>query len=306
MGLLERFGFGKKSSKTSDNASGAIKQTRRIDIEARFEKVRTGVSGTMSKFYAVRDRESDTVVGLKLCDLEKFTFFESRFKGLNKPSEGEIAASMDHPNIIKTLEYGLSTKKEPYLLMEYIEGPGLNTLIQNKDLERFGNNRLSLIQQMADALHYVHGKGFIHRDVCPRNFICSPDIKHIKLIDFGLTVPATEAFMRPGNRTGTPLYMAPEIVRRRRTDHRLDIFAFGVSCYQLMTLDFPWPGGETSGLAALNHDTSNPRDIFQYRPDLNRTLGGLIMQCVQPNPDDRLQSIEQFVRTVRNVDSETA
>lgn len=305
MGLLSKFGFGGKD-KGDKGSAGGVKSNKRIDIETRFERMRTAVSGTMSKFYAARDRETDQVVGLKLCDFEKFSFFESRFKGMNKPSEGEIAASMDHPNIIKTLEYGLTNHKEPYLIMEFIDGPGLNTLIQNKDTERLGQQRLPLIKQMASALHYVHQKGYIHRDICPRNFICSSDIKHIKLIDFGLTVPATEPFMRPGNRTGTPLYMAPEIVRRRATDQRLDIFAFGVSCYQLLTFDFPWPGGETSGLAALNHDTSNPRDILEYRPDLNRTLAGVIMQCVQANPDSRIPSMEKFIQSLNKVDSETA
>ena len=189
--------------------------------------------------------------------------------------------------------------------MEFIDGPGLNVLIQRKDLERFQDKRLMLIKQMADALQYVHHQGFIHRDICPRNFICTKDISHVKLIDFGLTVPATEPFMRPGNRTGTPLYMAPEIVRRRATDQRLDIFAFGVSCYQLLTFEFPWPGGEVSGLAAINHDTSNPRDIRDYRPDLNRSLAGLIMQCVQPDPNDRVESMDKFAATLKQIDSET-
>lgn len=303
MGLFDRFGFGKK--KRDDSAAGGVIRARtKVDIDARFERLRTAVSGTMSKFYAARDRESDTVVGLKLCDLEKFSFFESRFKGMNKPPEGEIAASMDHPNIIKTLEYGRSIKNEPYLVMEFIDGPGLNTLIQLRDLERLADHRLALIRQMAEALRYVHKKGFIHRDICPRNFICTPDIELIKLIDFGLTVPATEPFMRPGNRTGTPLYMAPEIVRRRATDQRLDIFAFGVSCYQLLTFDFPWPGGETSGLAALNHDSSNPRSIMEYRPDLDRNLASLIMQCVQPDPKNRVQSMDQFIDQLRKVEAE--
>lgn len=303
MGFFEKFGFGKK--KEEGDKKPSLKALRKVDVDARFERLRTAVSGTMSKFYAARDRENDKLVGLKLCDLEKFSFFESRFKGMNKPSEGEIAAMMEHPNIIKTLEYGLSIKNEPYLIMEFIDGPGLNTLIQRKDMERLGDRRLPLIKQMADALQHVHKKGFIHRDICPRNFICSADISWIKLIDFGLTVPATEAFMKPGNRTGTPLYMAPEIVRRRQTDQRLDIFSFGVSCYQLLTFDLPWPGGETSGLAALNHDTSNPRSIFDYRPELDKALGGLIMQAVQSEPAKRIQTMEQFVKTLRTINSET-
>lgn len=303
MGFLEKLGFGSRSRGAAGESAvkKSIKSTRRIAIDERFERLRTAVSGTMSKFYAARDRETDQIVGLKLCDLEKHSFFESRFKGLNKPSEGEISARMIHPNIITTLEYGLSNKQEPYLVMEFIDGPGLNVLIQNRDEERLAGKHLSLIQQMADALQYVHQQGFIHRDICPRNFICTSDINTIKLIDFGLTVPATEPFMKPGNRTGTPLYMAPEIVRRRATDQRLDIFSFGVSIYQLLTFELPWPAGDASALAALNHDTSNPKSIFEYRSDIDKTLGDVIMQCIQSNPQARVASMDQLVKTLRSV-----
>ncbi|MBX3421848.1 MAG: serine/threonine protein kinase [Pirellulaceae bacterium] len=304
MGLFDKLAwFG---GKKSPGAASAIKARTRVDIDARFERLKTAVSGTMSRFYAARDRESGKIVGLKLCDLEKFNFFESRFKGLQKPPEGEVAVGMDHPNIIKTLEYGRTIKNEPYLVMEFIDGPGLNSLIQLKDLERLQGKRLGLIRQMADALNYVHKRGFIHRDICPRNFICSPDILQLKLIDFGLTVPATEPFMRPGNRTGTPLYMAPEIVRRRATDQRLDIFALGVSVYQLLTFELPWPGGETSGMAALNHDSSNPRSILELRPELNRNLANLIMLSIQPDPKDRVQTMELFVQQLKKVEQEVS
>ena len=82
----------------------------------------------------------------------------------------------------------------------------------------------SLLRQAAEALAAVHRAGYIHRDICPRNFVVDKDCESLKLIDFGLTVPATPPFMQPGNRTGTPNYMAPEVVRRRPTDQRLDIF----------------------------------------------------------------------------------
>lgn len=298
MALFDRF---KKSAPTGNSA----KRKTKVDIEARFERLRTAISGTMSSFYAAYDRELKRKVGLKLCDLEKFKFFESRFKGMNKPSEGEIASSMHHVNIVETFEYGLTIKDEPYILMDLVEGPGLQVLIHNREAEMLKGKRLTLIHEMASALLHVHAQGFIHRDICPRNFICTPEIDHIKLIDFGLTVPATAPFMQPGNRTGTPLYMAPEIVRRRATDQRVDIFSFGVTCYQLLTFQLPWPGGETSGLAALSHDSSNPTDIFQVRPDLNRALGGLIMQALKSNPVERVPSMELFVKTLRTVSGET-
>ncbi|MGN6548162.1 MAG: serine/threonine protein kinase [Aureliella sp.] len=285
--------------------SGTAAKRRVTDVESRFERLRSAVSGTMSNFIVARDRENNTIVGVKLCDLEKVKFFESRFKGMNKPSEGEIATSMHHKYIVETLEYGLTTKGAPYLVMELVDGPGLQTLIHNREAGMLDGKRLNLMGQMAEALSYVHKQGYIHRDICPRNFICTADINTIKLIDFGLTVPATKDFMQPGNRTGTPLYMAPEVVRRRATDQRVDIFSFGVTCYQLMTFEHPWPGSETSGLAALNHDTSNAADIFKFRPDLNKQLGSLIMQMIKAKPEERLPSMDAFLKAFRQIPSET-
>ncbi len=301
MGLFDKLKGMMGGGSSSDRPS----KKRSADIEARFERLRSAVSGTMSNFIVARDRENDKIVGVKLCDIEKVTFFENRFKGMNKPTEGEIATSMHHKNVVETLEYGISTKGVPYLVMEFVDGPGLQTLIHNREAQLLECKRLSLIRQMADALNYVHKSGYIHRDICPRNFICTNDVNTIKLIDFGLTVPATKDFMQPGNRTGTPLYMAPEVVRRRPTDQRVDIFSFGVTCYQLLTFEHPWPGSETSGLAALNHDTSNATDIFTYRKDLNKMLGALIMQAIRARPEDRVQSMDAFIGTLQQIPSET-
>ncbi len=198
----------------------------KLNIEQRYELLREAVSGTMSSFYMARDRKSGEVIGLKILDPAKTDFFEARFKGLSKPREGEIAMRLSHPRIVKTLGYGVTNHGESYVLMEYLDGPGLNVLIKERS-PHLVRNRLPLIRQMAEALGAVHCAGFIHRDICPRNFICNTAATELKLIDFGLTVPATKEFMQPGNRTGTPNYMAPEVVRRRATDQRLDIFSLG-------------------------------------------------------------------------------
>lgn len=276
--------------------------TRGVDIEARFERLRSAITGTMSNFYVAKDRAyGDRIVGVKLCDSEKVAFFESRFKGLKKPSEGEIAIQFNHPYIVKTYEYGTSNKGEQFIVMEFIDGPGLQQLIVERNEERLRGRRLAMIRQMAEALQHVHLKEFIHRDICPRNYIASADLETVKLIDFGLTLPATRPFMVPGNRTGTPLYMSPEIVRRRSTDKRVDIFSFAVTCYHLITCELPWQMSDTSGRAALHHDTSPPRDILELCPDLDRTLGNAIMQAMIANPDQRTQDMDTFLRQIRNV-----
>lgn len=291
--------------KTAPSAGASKRNPKRVDVTRRFELLRHAISGTMSKFYLARDRENDQQVGLKVGDREKVEAFELRFQGLSKPPEGEIAAQINHERIVETLEYGTTTDSLPYVVMEFIDGAGLQELIRERDQKLVGN-RVELIRQMGQALDVVHKAGFIHRDVCPRNFIVAPDCKSLKLIDFGLTLPAKKEFMQPGNRTGTPLYMAPEVIRRRWTDHRLDIFSFGVTCYHLLAFDLPWPVSDTTGLAALAHDTQEPQPLDEAFPGVDPTLARAIMKCMHPDPGSRIQEMEQFLKQIADVKKEKA
>jgi serine/threonine-protein kinase len=188
--------------------------------------------------------------------------------------------------------------------MEFLDGPGMNSLIIERN-PLLDGNRIALMHQMAESLAFVHAAGYIHRDICPRNFICSKDCTSLKLIDFGLTVPATKDFMMPGNRTGTPNYMAPEVVRRRPTDQSLDVFSLGVTCYQLCALVLPWPGQDVTGKAAMLHDSQEPVPLLKSKPDTQPDLARLIMQCVMKDPHKR-PTTDEFLRTLDRIDSETA
>ena len=186
----------------------------KVNIGRRFELLREAITGTMSNFYMARDRESGEIVGLKILDPEKSAAYEARFKGLKKPSEGEIGMALNHPNIMKTLEYGMSTDGQQYVVVEYLDGPGLHSLIVAKEPTARRQPRQAAPPGRRGA-EMVHDSGYIHHDVCPRNFVCTKDLQSLKLIDFGLTVPLAAEYMQPGNRTGTANYMAPEVVRRR-------------------------------------------------------------------------------------------
>jgi len=287
-----------------DKLRSLFGQTERLDVNARFDILRSAVSGTMSQFFMVRDKQTGRTAGLKIADPEKVNFFESRFKGLNKPSEGEIAMQLKHPRIVETYEFGTTTENKSYMLMEFLEGPGMQTLVFNRDNILQGK-RLTLIRQMGEAIEAVHRAGFIHRDVCPRNFICTTkECTGLKLIDFGLTLPDRKEYRQPGNRTGTPLYMAPEVVRRRSTDNRLDIFSFGVTAYHVCAFELPWPIGDATGLAALTHDTQRPRNIQDYYPKLNVTLAKGIMKCLEPDPRNRFQTMDQFLQFIRKAEGD--
>lgn len=274
--------------------------SEKLDVESRYEMLRNSISGTMSQFRMARDRKTDEIVGLKILDDEKTEYFEARFKGLNKPTEGEIAVQFDHPRIVKTLGYGNTTEGHPYVLMEFIEGKGLNSMIIAKDPALEGN-RMRLIRQMTEAVGAVHEAGFIHRDICPRNFICSADGRELKLIDFGLTLPNKPEFNQPGNRTGTPHYMSPEIARRRSTDHRVDIFSLGVTLYQLCAFEMPWPSADLTGKVALLHDSKEPVPLTTAQPKINPKLAKVIHSCISPKPEGRPQDIPTLQRALAQI-----
>jgi serine/threonine-protein kinase len=282
---------------------GDMFKDRRVDVAERFELLREAISGTMSSFYLARDRKTGRTVGLKILDPEKCAAFEARFKGLRKPSEGEIASKFKHPRIVETLEYGETKDGRQFLVMEFVEGQGLHAILKNQNAYLDGK-RLNLFRQMTEALDAVHKAGFIHRDICPRNFIVSPDATSLKLIDFGLTLPIQREYMLPGNRTGTPLYMAPEIVRRKPTDLRVDIFALGVTAYQMWTFDFPWPSSDATGTGALQHDSREPTPIAQLAPKINKTIARTIMQCIEADPNKRPESAEAILGMLRKVQSD--
>jgi serine/threonine protein kinase len=273
----------------------------KLNYRKRYELLHSAISGTMSQVYHARDRETGQLVALKILDMKKTAAVEARFKGQKKPTEGEIAVLFDHPYIVKTFEQGITTNGEQYLVMEYLEGTGLNNVLMVQE-DLMAGGRVFYIRQVAEALQEVHNKGFIHRDICPRNLLFVGDGTVLKLTDFGLSVPNRPPFTDPGNRTGTANYMAPELVRRKSTDIRVDVFSFGVTIYELCTRQLPWPRGD-SGNAAMSH-SEPPVPIFEFRPQINKTLARAIHRCIEPNVTKRCPDMKQFLKMIAKVENE--
>lgn len=274
-----------------DFFSALLGGSGKVDLWKRFERMRESTSGTMSTFYKVRDLKTGKIQGLKVVDAAKAAPVEGRYKALGKPSEGEIGQQITGPNIARTLEWGTATTGDPFIVQEFVEGVLLHNLITAKK-PFTPAQKLDLVTQAATAIKTVHDAGFVHRDICPRNFILRPD-EQLVLIDFGLTVPDKPAFLQPGNRVGTPNYMAPEVVRRRQADKRLDIFSFGITAYEICAGRSPWPKGST-GKAALAHD-SPPTDIREAWPEIPPAAASAIMACLAADPEGRPPSMDRFL-----------
>ena len=263
----------------------------KVDIQKRFELLgRTG-QGSMSKVYRARDHKLGRMVCLKILDKEKTQRFNLRFVGRNKPSEGEICMALRHKNIVQTHEFGQTTAGEQYIVFELIEGVGMNFLIETKS-PQLSPHRIDYLLQTTEALEYMHQRGFLHRDVCPRNIMVNQQ-GVVKLIDFGLSLPYRPEFCRPGNRTGTSSYLAPELIMRLTTDHRVDMFALGVTAYETLTGALPWEKAQSlqTVLAHLNSPGRNPRE---FAPDLDEPTVHFLTKAIERSPQNRFQTAAEF------------
>lgn len=287
MGLWD-FLFGK-----SDSGGGRGKKSlKRISLNKRFENMHRQGQGSMSKVFRTYDRELGRYVCLKLLDKLKTQTFEGRFKGLNKPTEGEICMALRHDNVVRTFEYGATTQGDPYLVMEWVEGLGLNYLIETKSPQISGN-RVNYLGQLCDAVQYMHDSKWLHRDLCPRNVMVDKE-GVLKLIDFGLTIPYTPPFCAPGNRTGTPDYLAPELVMRKATDHRVDMYALGVTAFEMFTGQLPWertPSSEENFRRRLNTPPRNPREL---NPAVDEELAELLLKGIAKDPLGRFNTAREM------------
>ncbi|MBC7966896.1 MAG: serine/threonine protein kinase [Fuerstia sp.] len=273
---------------------------QKTDITKRFNLIGRVGQGSMSKVWRAIDLQSGRPVAVKVLDKEKTAKYESRFQGLNKPSEGEVALSLNHPNIVKTYEFGWTLEDEMFLVMEFVEGVGLALLVdlQNEEMKRY---RLRYMIQIGEALHHFHQQNWIHRDICPRNVMIADD-KSAKMIDFGLVVPNTPMFCRPGNRTGTASYMAPELIKRQTTDQRLDIFSYAVTCFEMYTKRFPWDAALTID-AVMQHINKPPVQLTDLIPNVDKQIAAAIMKGLEADPDLRWQNVSDMVAEIREAEA---
>jgi eukaryotic-like serine/threonine-protein kinase len=280
-------------------APDAQAKAKRVNLDRRFQIVAEIGSGSMSKVYRATDMMNSRSVCLKVQDTRKTAAAVARVDStVFRPSEGAVGVRITHPNVVKTFEHGESTKGEHYIVMEFIEGVSLTYVRQSRpfDLE----SRIELLAQAADGLAAVHAARFIHHDFGPKNLLVDR-FDQVKLIDFGLTVPNTPAFRRPGNRTGTLYYMAPELLRRESTDERIDIFSWGVTAFELLTGKMPYDSKGDPMVQMRLRINNDPMDIAKANPKLPPELCDLIRSTLARRPDERWPKIATMGEALREI-----
>lgn len=272
-------------------------KSRKVNVSKRFTIIAETSQGSMSKVYKAVDNENGRSVCLKLQDMAKSNAAASRAARYDRPSEGEIGTKVVHPHVVRTYEYGDTVKDEHFVVMEFIDGQSLNFIRQSRPMNL--PSRLEMLAQAAEGLAGIHKAGFIHRDFGPKNLLIGRE-DFVKVIDFGLAVPDLPAFHRPGNRTGTLQYMAPELIRREPTDSRLDIFSFAVTMFEFLTGKLPYDATDPMGMVRqrMNMD---PMDPALASPTLPEPVCKLIRKLMARKKDDRWAKMATVPGAIREL-----
>ena len=219
--------------------------------------------------------------------------------------EIHLAAQLQHPHIVPLLSAGES-EGLPYFTMPYVDGESLRArLIRERELPV--PEAIRVLRDVASALGYAHERGVVHRDIKPDNVLLSRGTAVVT--DFGVAkaLTASSEYGTPeahpgltslGVTLGTPHYMAPEQgAGDPAMDHRVDIYAFGATAYEILTGDPPFTGKSPQAILGA-HIAGIAKPISSIRPGLPPLLGHVIMKCLEKRPADRPQSADEIVRAL--------
>jgi serine/threonine-protein kinase len=199
-----------------------------------------------------------------------------------------------HRNIVRLLR-AEDDGQIPYMVLEYVEAETLRTLIRQRDA-LLSRNLLHMLRQMAEALCYVHGMNYLHLDFKPDNVLVQRDAR-IVLIDFDLMVEKKGKASRPRSLPGTPAYLPPEALLRHQIDERADVYAFGVTAYEMATGHQPFER-ETwdKERIAQTDNRSSPPSLRRHDVHLPAPLERLMLKCLAKQPADRYPSMSLILR----------
>lgn len=187
------------------------------------------LGGSAAEVWLARDLHLGRNVAFKILSDNGLSDAEAKARLL---AEARLTGSLTHENVMAIYDYG-EFEGRPYLVMEYLAGESLRTLIREG---RTGDLRakLAIARQITCALAYVHSKGIVHRDVKPDN-VRVDESGGVKLMDFGIAKTDDFSVTASGFTVGTPYYMAPEQIRGEKPAHLVDVYAFGVLLFELLT-----------------------------------------------------------------------
>lgn len=262
----------------------------------RYELLQIIGKGGFAEVWKANDPELDRLVAVKLPKANA-TFHSESFL-----EEARKVAKLRHPGIVSVHDVG-RTQNQWFIVSELIESGSLAARIKTNQPSH--DESVRLVIQIAEALHYAHRQGFIHRDIKPQNILIDEN-GNPKITDFGIALSETQPVAQRSRTAGTLAYMSPEQGQNQteKIDARTDIYSLGVVLYELLTGRLPFVTDDAMELFAniLTHAPRTPRTIDQTIPvEIER----LCLKAIAKNPADRFSTAQDFADELRKAISPT-
>jgi DNA-binding NarL/FixJ family response regulator/tRNA A-37 threonylcarbamoyl transferase component Bud32 len=204
-------------------------------------------------------------------------------------SEAKSLSTLSHPNLVAIFDFGMTPAQEPYLVMEYCEGKGLDDILENQSKIDIGR-AIHIFCQVCDALTAAHERNIVHRDIKPSNILVSEE-GIVKLVDFGIAKSADSKAINltmTGEVVGTPRYMSPEQCVGGHLDARSDIYALGCVMYEVFTGTPPFVADSFYEMVNKHVNEKPPTLPFDRLPvPVPPTLVAIVFHTLEKEPNDR-------------------
>ncbi len=256
-------------------------------------------AGGMGTIYAVDDPALPRLDALKVlsAELSADPKFRARFI-----READVAARLDHPNIVSIYDRGETPDGQLWIAMQYVDGSDADEAIRSGTMTP--RRAVHLITQVADALDYAHAHRVLHRDLKPANFLLTgpagPDERAL-LADFGIARAIDDAGLTGTNMVmATMAYAAPEALSGQQVDYRADLYSLGCALYHLLTGEVPYADTAGGAAQAAAHLRRPPPQVGGPTPALGRAFDPVIATAMAKDPAARFPSGRALAAAARH------
>jgi serine/threonine protein kinase len=270
-------------------------------IAGHFEILSKIGEGGMSVVYLARHQLMNKRVAIKMLHPHMVGSKQSRDRFRQ---EAQAVSQIDHRNVVRILDFGITSSNRPYIVMDFLDGSALADVIKDSgplEIER----AIPLFIELAEALEFAHGKGVVHRDLKPSNVILVKNEDYSseqpKIVDFGIAklLPHegadAAALTQTGDVFGSPLYMSPEQCKGEKLDGRADIYSMGCLMYETLTGKPPINGANMLEIL-YRHMNEMPPPMKTACPSnpVPQRIEAIIFKALAKEQGDRQQSMRQL------------
>ena len=273
----------------------------------RYEIISELGSGGMGKVYLAHDTNLKKSVAIKVLNTDSLENDPSKLQRFQR--EAKAAGRMRHENLVTVMDFGLTPSGQPYLVMDYVDGPTLKQVIDSEG-PFSADAALDILAKLASAIAHAHANGVVHRDLKTSNIVLTESAKESRqpvVVDFGIAlmieddaeISLQSNLTRTNAVIGSPLYMSPEQVQGKRANERSDIYSLGCIFYECLTGYPPYQGETLLDTMNMHLNEPLPRIVLKDdQADLAARLNFVLDLTLAKNPSQRFATMEKLLESI--------